>query len=529
MAAYKKTIIASIITAAAMVEFFLYRVGNAQLNMTLFFATILGAFFLVVPRKSSEGSKKWRVFEIVMLVCIVGVTLSYTLFDNSGLQVLNFIALIFMMAVLFLSRIADGKFSIERPGFLPEVFVGMVSRPFVNLLGSFFLAREEKKSRRILKTSEESGENAVQEPSGLSKNVLVHVFQLIAGLIIGVPLIAILVALLSGSDVVFGTWASTLITNMYFSVELGDIFLKCFMFVMVWPFVDSVIVSYFKKRFLTNKLQRDADVPDRPFYLPAVTVGTILMMVNVVYIVFAIAQAGYFFGGFSGVLPSNITYAEYARSGFYELFAVSVINVIMVMLTVTYTRREGKSGVFIRSLGLSLIALSAVQVVSALSRMYLYVDAYGLSEDRYLSSAFMLLIAFVFLLLTIREFLPTFQFFKSVVLAGAVALLLMNFSVPNARVAEYNIDRYLSGESSELDVEYLHVNSADSLLVLNESKKELEDIAELVEDLNSDENSNSRRYLTRDMMEEKEFYEMQLEDDWLTFNVSRVRVILQDD
>ena len=141
----------------------------------------------------------------------------------------------------------------------------------------------------------------------------------------------------------------------------------------------------------------------------------------------------------------------------------------------------------------------------------------------------MLLIAFVFLLLTIREFLPKFQFFKSVVLAGAVALLLMNFSVPNARVAEYNIDRYLSGESSELDVEYLHVNSADSLLVLNESKKELEDIAALVEDLNSDENSNSRRYLTRDMMEEKEFYEMQLEDDWLTFNVSRVRVILQDD
>ena len=488
MAAYKKTIIASIITAAAMVEFFLYRVGNAQLNMTLFFATILGAFFLVVPRKSSEGSKKWRVFEIVMLVCIVGVTLSYTLFDNSGLQVLNFIALIFMMAVLFLSRIADGKFGIERPGFLTEVFAGIVSRPFVNLLGSFFLAREEKKMKLLSKAPDEASEDAARDSSELSKKIMLNAIQIIIGLMIGVPLILVLSTLLAGSDAVFGSWTNTFFRNIAFDVELGELIVRCFLFVMVWPFVDSVIISYFKKRFLTNKIQIDTDGSQRMTYLPSFTVGTVLVMVNVVYIVFAIVQAGYFFGAFSGVLPSNITYAEYARSGFYELFAVSVINVIMVMLTVTYTRREGKSGIFIRSLGLSLIALSAVQVVSAMSRMYLYVDAYGLSEDRYLSSGFMLLIAFVFLLLTIREFIPKFQFFRGVVLSGAVALLLMNFSVPNARVAEYNINRYLSGESYELDVEYLHVNSADSLWVLNESNKDSGRNAALGEELNSDEN-----------------------------------------
>ncbi|NLT12375.1 MAG: DUF4173 domain-containing protein [Clostridiaceae bacterium] len=523
MSNYHKTIIASIITAAALVEFFLIRGGQAQLNLTLLFATIMAVFFLTVPRKRPEGAKKISVFEIIMIICIIGVTLSYTLFDNSGLQVLNFISLAFMMAVLFLSRIADGKFGIERPGFLAEVFAGIVSRPFVNLLGSFFLAREEKKVQRLSQTPDEVSADPARESSELKKKVMMNAIQIIIGLMIGVPLILVLSTLLAGSDAVFGTWTSQFLSNIAFDFNLVDLILRGFMFVMVWPFVDSVIISYFKKRFLTNRILMETDDSQRMTYLPSFTVGTVLVMVNVVYIVFAVVQAGYFFGAFSGVLPSNITYAEYARSGFYELLAVSVINVIMVMLTVTYTRREGKSGIFIRSLGLSLIALSAVQVVSAMSRMYLYVDAYGLSEDRYLSSAFMLLIAFVFLLLTIREFVPKFQFFKGVVLAGAIALLMMNFSVPNARVAEYNINRYLSGKSYELDVEYLYENSADSLWVLNESKKDSKSIAVLVEELEDHDN------LYIDDTHGKGFFTDELEEDWATFNLSRFRVMLQED
>ena len=71
----------------------------------------------------------------------------------------------------------------------------------------------------------------------------------------------------------------------------------------------------------------------------------------------------------------------------------------------------------------------------------------------------MILIAVFFIFLAAREFIGKFPLMRSMIFAGAAALLILNFSVPDARIAEYNISHFESGELQTLDVDYI----ADSL------------------------------------------------------------------
>jgi len=196
-------------------------------------------------------------------------------------------------------------------------------------------------------------------------------------------------------------------------------------------------------------------------------------MVNLLYLLYAVIQFGYFFGAWSGVLPDGITPAVYARNGFFELAFISCINVILLLLSIRLTRRERKAGLIIKCLSTCLLALSCVQLISAGLRMRLYTQAFGLTQLRYFVSAFMILLAVFFILLLLKEFIPSFPMFRSMVFAGAAALVILNYSVPDAQIARYNINHYISGELHSLDTEYITGLSADAKIILLENEEAL--------------------------------------------------------
>ena len=140
---------------------------------------------------------------------------------------------------------------------------------------------------------------------------------------------------------------------------------------------------------------------------------------------------------------------------------------ILLLCSIRFTAREGNPVLVIRCLSITLLALSSVQLVSALKRMNMYIQAYGLSELRYFVTAFMILIAVFFVFFLIREFTVSFPLFRSMIFAGTTALLILNFTVPDARIAQYNIDQYLSGSLHSLDVDYIQNSlSADAAVIL---------------------------------------------------------------
>jgi hypothetical protein len=75
-------------------------------------------------------------------------------------------------------------------------------------------------------------------------------------------------------------------------------------------------------------------------FAPRITIYSALTALNVVYIIFFLAQAAYLFAAFGNSLPEALTYAEYARRGFFELCAVAAINLGVIGIAHLITSRK---------------------------------------------------------------------------------------------------------------------------------------------------------------------------------------------
>ena len=190
---------------------------------------------------------------------------------------------------------------------------------------------------------------------------------------------------------------------------------------------------------------------DSAKFAPETTACFALLPLLIVYAVFFISQWSYYVSAFSGRLPEGVEiYSKYAREGFGELCAVSGINAAVMLVISAFTKRRRTDRhspvmrVFIGLLAVSTLIL----VATALSKMALYINAYGLTRLRVYASWFMILIAAGFLIALIKEIAPRFNAVCAllavfVLLFGALAL-----SDPDRIIAEYNVDRYIDGTLS---------------------------------------------------------------------------------
>jgi hypothetical protein len=148
-------------------------------------------------------------------------------------------------------------------------------------------------------------------------------------------------------------------------------------------------------------------------------------------------------GGRRAIETAGLTYAEYARSGFFQLVTVAAITLIAILsvravsdMTVPPTRR-----VYL-ILANAAIVLTLVIVFVALRRMDLYEHAYGLTMLRLYVRAFCLWISGVFVLtgLWLTGWAGTRHWLPSAAAALALAVLLsLNFLNPEAFVARHNV------------------------------------------------------------------------------------------
>ena len=110
-----------------------------------------------------------------------------------------------------------------------------------------------------------------------------------------------------------------------------------------------------------------------------------------------------------------------------------------------------------------MVALSCLMLVSAAWRMTLYVSTYGLSVKRLLTYWGMALLAVFFGAALLKIWRRDFGFFRVLLAAGVSGWLLLNLLRVDAVVAEYNVEAYLTGNISALDVAYLAGLSDEAL------------------------------------------------------------------
>ncbi|WP_202918034.1 DUF4153 domain-containing protein [Mycolicibacterium sp. CBMA 295] len=272
--------------------------------------------------------------------------------------------------------------------------------------------------------------------------------------VIGLTVLLALVfgALFASADAAFAHLAGNLVP----AFDGGDVIARVVVFGIVASFVlGGAYLIRFPPRLDVLAPAPMRPVPRWEWVLP-------LGVLDALFLAFVVVQAAVLFGGHTHVLETEgLTYAEYARQGFWQLLWVSALT-LLVLSVVTRVAGRVNAGDrrMLRVLIGILCATSVVVVISAIHRMWLYQQAYGFSTDRLMVVTIELWLGMVFLLVAAAGVRMSGRWLPHAVLvAGVVALLGLAALNPERLVADRNIDRF--EQNGELDAEYLSGLSSD--------------------------------------------------------------------
>ncbi len=306
------------------------------------------------------------------------------------------------------------------------------------------------------------------------------VVAVMRGLMIAVPVVAVFTLLLGSADVVFAgyvqdVWnllalnsSASLLGQVMLIGGVGWLAAGALSYGLARHLADEQPAlpaddkaeAYFvqgEREPVTMQAVSPAPLREKRKARPLMQLGLIesaivLGLVDALFAVFVIIQFAYFFGGEATIEARGLSYAEYARSGFFELVAVSVLTLGLALFldnaTIRGLRRENT--VF-RLLALVMIALVGVMLVSAAQRMWLYEAAYGFTRLRVYTHVAMLWIGVLFGAFALSLFRLKRHVFALGVLVAAIGYLAtLNVMNVDLYIAERNIARYHEGQALDL-------------------------------------------------------------------------------
>ncbi|MFE3755789.1 DUF4153 domain-containing protein [Nocardia tengchongensis] len=268
-------------------------------------------------------------------------------------------------------------------------------------------------------------------------------------------LLLIMVPLLAGADAVF----AGLVNGLLPSIDVPKVLRWGAVFVVAGLGVSGALFL-----LAGPPPPADDDAPRRARRFSPLEWGIPVGALTVVFAAFVATQVAVLFGGDGYVQrTASLTYAEYARSGFWQLSIVSVLTLAVIGIVLRYAGQETTGERRLLRIAVAVvIALVLVIVASAVQRMWTYQQAYGFTVLRLLVEVFEGWIALVYLLLFAslvrlrRTWVP-----RAAVGAALATLLALAVLNPEGFVADRNIDRWQTGRP--LDTEYLSTLSPDAL------------------------------------------------------------------
>lgn len=286
------------------------------------------------------------------------------------------------------------------------------------------------------------------------------------GALISVPVLLLFGALLTSADAVFNGMVDRAFTFRFDTLAADAWFVALF----------GVLAFVFLRRALLSKREQSIldTPPPRASQEGSTEALVVLGALNLLFVLFVAVQFRAFFGGAEFVRQQvGLSFAEYARRGFFELVWVSGLALPVLIGFGSLAKRGGpaKSRVFV-ALGATMIGLLFVIMGSALQRMNLYVSAHGLSELRVYATALMAWLALVYgvFAATVLRHQPRRFVFGSFVSGLAVGAVLIAIS-PGRMIAEQHVSLFRRGQP--LDVGYLQTLGADAVPSLTNVLSEL--------------------------------------------------------
>ena len=390
---------------AVFYAFCMYRNGSG-VTFPFFVAGSL-LFFCSCFLKLGITLKKGSCFYMIAMI-LLGISTFCT--DDGVLIFFNKLGVFLLLLSLLLKQVYDtskwrlGKY-LGSICLLVFAGIGELGRPFSD--GSaYYKGRERKLDRRV--------------------------WYFGAGLAIGIPLLLVVLFLLASADAVFRQMADELFRNIHLGGIVNIVFRITILF-----FAAYALTAYLCKRKIRE------EVPDTRRGEPVLAI-TVTGLLTLLYLLFSGVQiAGLFLGQLR--LPQGYTYAMYAREGFFQLLAVSLLNLVIVLLCMSFFR-ESK---ILKAILTIMSLCTFVMIASSAVRMIIYIRYYYLTYLRILVLWALALLTLLFAGVVVQIFREDFPLFRYHVAVVAVLYLALSFAHPDYIIARVNLANASVSEDSD--------------------------------------------------------------------------------
>lgn len=376
----------------------------------------------------------------VLLVVNLLLAATFALGSNRFFRVWNCLALLVLLPVHALALSGAGRLPWHRPAMLWERLCLLLIGLFGNLgagPAALCAGRERRDGRRILAAA--------------------------LGLGGAVVLVCVLLPVLAWADALFAAVTETLRTWIWDHLPTGV--WQVGLGLAMTPFFFSFLYALRRPEPLKTAWKESSPTLDP--LPPAIVLGAL----DGLYLLFLGVQSAGLFGGPEYLARRGISYAEWARSGFFQMVGITVLNLTVMLAALSLCRREGALWRTVRVLAGLLTAESLVLLASAAWRMTLYVSAYGLSFKRLLTYWGMGMLA-ILLILTVRKvWRREFRFFRAAAPIALAGWLLLNYCNVDAVAARYNAAQASAGRLPQSAVDDLVYGSfsCDGLRFMGET------------------------------------------------------------
>ena len=393
-------------------------------------------YFFFSMKKLGVPYKKGSVFYIVSIV-LLGISNCVT--NSVQLLIMNKCG-IFLLAIILMIHTVYMDKSWNFPKYLGALIetigtvIACIFRPFSDMI-SYFDAQKQ------VKTGKKS-----------------YFIPVLIGIAITIPILFIMTLLLASADAVF----SNILDNMFSAFHFSTIFSICFLMIVVFFCSYAVYAALSKKNI-------KEDVKNHRVLEPVIAI-IVTTTLSVLYLMFSVIQILYLFIG-NMQLPEGYTYSGYARQGFFQLLAVCILNLLIVLVCL-YLFRENTALKVILTV---ISGCTFIMILSSALRMLMYISRYNLT---FLRIFVLWALAVIFLLMagvTVFIYANEFPLFTYSTVIVAIFYIGLSFAHPDYWIARYNLDPTHLDYLNEYDVydnqRYLSRLSADAAPILLDKDK----------------------------------------------------------
>lgn len=403
----------------------LINIDSLGFGVTLFAVILCAAATAYLKAGGMKLSKDSVIFLGLVLISAV----NFTLFDGILIKGLNFIFLsacfIYWISI-YTGRRLENKLSIYIIG---DLIHQTLVVPFANFTCCFGGIKK-------IFVKNQRGKGFI---SGL------------VGVLFFLPVLILVISLLTDADAAFESLIDRL--QFSFSENMIEYIVQMVLGIPVAFYLYGLIYG---NRYQRNTGYMTLDSVNKNVtamrFAPDVTVYSALTALNLVYVIFFLAQTAYLFSAFGDSLPQSMTYSEYARRGFFELCAVSGINLGVIAGAHLIVKREKIKILKIETAALCLFTIALI--ATAVSKMGMYINYYGLTRLRVYTSWFMIVLLMIFIIILLRQF-TEFRGARIAAVGFICLFLALCYGNVDGMIAKYNIDRYQAGTLENIDIEAL--------------------------------------------------------------------------